>query len=178
MNFKKSTGNKMLQRTKVSWRKLTRLEKTYVSLFVASLLLGQIVGTFMPQNDIIATVPDDSKDNSISNSIFFNNLYVSALCTVTVGMSCLLSNFNTIYLSASMISNVAGPGPSIVFMFLIYAIFGWAELLGIMMFGMTGIVAIEKLVGNETRLEPFRMIVQGVILLLLAAIVETFILAL
>jgi len=150
-----------------SLKKLNKLEKIYILIFLGSLLAGIINGAidksyFTCCEDAIGVPPEGTS----VLKIFQSNFILSITEMLTAGLASLYYNFHTFSITSSyLISQNA------LYAIIIILLIGSFELLGSLLMALIGISFVEKLFKIKTKLN-WTLLFYGVALIFIGAVVE------
>ena len=149
-------------------RKLTKLEKIYIILFLGSLVAGVVNGTididyFKCCEDAIG-VPEEG--TSVLK-IFRSNFLLSLTELLTAGIFSLYYNFHTFSLTSSyLISQNA------LYTLPIILLIGSLELVGSLLMALTGFSFVERLLKIKSKLDYKILFFYGAALIFVGAVIE------
>ncbi len=150
-------------------RNLTKFEKIYTVLFIASLVAGTINGVLNRQyftccEDAIGVPPEGTS----VLKIFSNNFLISLTELVTAGATSLYYNFHTFSIASSYLLS-----QNAFYMIVIILAMGSFELVGSVLMALIGVTFIEQKVFKiKSKLRYSTLFFAGTALIFVGAVIE------
>jgi len=155
-------------RFKIDIGKLNKVEKTYIILFVFSILAGILYGVINKNYFKSYESALEFAEGETSMTIFAKNFILSAINLITAGVTSFYFNFTTFSIASSYLYS-----SGMIFALPLLFIHGSFEMLGSMFFGLVGLNLLEKkIIKLRSRLKTEEVFWFGVILLFVGAVIE------